>query len=584
MSIHNIDREEIKPILTQDSHYRKAQKWPLLSSESFNLIKHHKNIGIIKMLNVKHEKETDNIKININNFVENINNKFRFINDVLDKFRGHLVVCGGSIVNTIFRPQHQQKKHTDIDLFFYDLNIEEANKMRISVICEIINNWKSRWDGEKYIVKRNEFVSSIYIFYDDVLLVEYQLIHRIYPDISSIIGGFDIGACMLAYDGHEIYATPLGAWSLRNRSIIVDTKRRSTSYEHRLVKYFKRGFRIIFPGLKNEDIKYKKVIGCMSESEEILKSRIFNLITECGYKVNNINNIMKECSKFQKLSDDNMSPDNLAIIRKYDNNILSLTQYHNKTLSEKSLNKISDYYNLNGMNFNYFITANITKLRLGNLKAVSSLIVIDDPNKQNNLFLNPRNAKFIHDNFYNDIYDMLVKDVSNPDLQLNEQSIEEYKDKIERIKTRFITSKSVNQQNDNFYELMRGFGHLTNEVLKIKNVYEYDYYRDVMIKVMKDNTKICEKKLIGIKWITKNPGRQWTSSINPIVANPREWYGDDYIPIVTGIPVKIESCLRLISLSRTESYWSLLPTEIFNLILFYISKNYADNAWQYITD
>ena len=573
-----IDRQEIQRVLTQDSHYRKIQKWPLLTYESFATICNHDDIEVVDMLNIKLHTRHDlgSIYIDLSKFVLNLNDKYKFANEILHKFQGHLVACGGCVFNSLIdvdeiKDQYLRRnikisvKHSDLDLFFYDLTIEQANKMRISVICEIISNWKYRSNYDaKFVIKRNEFVTSVYVFdcRNDKLLVEYQLIHRIYPDISSIIGGFDIGACMLAYDGYQIYTTPLGAWSLKNRSIIVDTKRRSTSYEHRLVKYFKRTFRIIFPGLSDQLVNRRKVIGSSSESEENLKQHILSLIKNSGYKINNINNIINECTKIQNISDDNVSPQNLVINYEFGYNKLSLTRYNNRSLSEKALIKISDYHNDSDMSFNEFIKANLTKLRLNNLKSVSSLIIINNEFDQN-------------------IYDLIVNDVKNPNLQLNETSIADYKSIIIDVKLHFNNNRSIWASNGYFYEMVRYFGNLTNEVLNIKDVKEIDHYENVMMTIMNDNAKICEEKLKGIKWITENPGRQWTSSINPIIANPREWYGENYIPVVTGIPLDIESCLRLMRLPRTESYLSYLPTEIFNLILFYISKNYADEAWEY---
>ena len=572
-----IERDEIEKILTQDSHYRKQQKWPLLTSEHFNLIKSHNNIDVLNMLNVKLEHNWNDISLDMYDFPKRINNKYPFVNIILDKYKGHLVACGGCIINTLIDANHVNTgtKHSDLDLFFYNLSIDEANKMRISVISEIIDVWKTHSSYDvKIIIKRNEFVTSIYVFNDyGGIDVEYQLIHRIYPDISSIIGGFDIGCCMLAYDGSEIYATPLGAWSLQNRSIIVDTKRRSTSYEHRLVKYFKRGFRIIFPGANNKNINYKRIIGSSFESEEILKLKILNLVKGCGYKIDNVANIMNECSKIQNIADNNIGLQNLIIENQYGNIRLRLSNYNNnRVISERSLNKISDYHNDATMNFEHFIPANLTKLRLGNFKSVSSLIIFHDHSKNiNDLLINDIN-----------INDILINDINNPNLQLDEKSIEKYIDKIEDIKSEHNGNKPGWQTNDHFYRAMKYFGHFANEIIKIKDVNEYDYYRDIMITTMIDNAKICEKKLVGIQWITNNPGRQWTSSINPIIADPREWYGEDYVPVKTGIPVDIESILRLIKLPRAQSYLSYLPTEIFNLILFYLSKNYSDEAWQYI--
>jgi len=581
MTLRCINREEIVKILTQDSFYRKNQKWPLLISNDFNNDINHDDIYIKNMFNLyKDDKWEPFMGFNFENFSERIDNRYKFVNEILNKFRGHIVACGGSIINTLINrfisPSYLEKKqkHSDLDLFFYDLNIEQANKMRMDIIHEIIKLWKSKYNNDvfKIIIKRNEFVTSVYVFNESkILLVEYQLIHRIYPNISSIIGGFDIGACMLAYDGNEIYATPLGSWSIKNKSIIVDTKRRSTSYEHRLVKYFDRGFRIIFPGLNEEEIIFKRVIGSASETEEIFKSKILDLIQKNGYKTNNISNIMKECMKIQNISDVNIPEQNIIIINKDDTAYLSTSKYDNKSLSQKSLNKISDYHNDNGMYFDNHISANITKLRLGNFKAVSSLIIIKDIT-----VFNDDND----DNDDNDIYNILIDDVNNPNLQFNKKSIKKYKLMVEDFKKDF--EKFINNYDFNriFNKSMKLFGNYTNEIVKLKDFNKCNYYRNEMINIMIENNKICKENLIGIKWITKNPGRQWTSSINPIIADPRLWYGDNYVPIVTGIPVEIESCLRLMKLS--ESYWKDLPDDLFDLILYYINKNYADEAWEFI--
>ena len=136
--------------------------------------------------------------------------------------------------------------------------------------------------------------------------------------------------------------------------------------------------------------------------------------------------------------------------------------------------------------------------------------------------------------------------------------------------------------NNNFYRLSKLFGKLTPEVVKIQHTDEYYKYCDIVINKMKNNSEICKKNLIGIKWITQNPGRQWTSSINPIIADPREWYGKHYIPVLTGIPEEIETTMRLLCLPRTESVWTVINEDIFNVICLHLLHKYADDAWQYI--
>jgi len=133
-----------------------------------------------------------------------------------------------------------------------------------------------------------------------------------------------------------------------------------------------------------------------------------------------------------------------------------------------------------------------------------------------------------------------------------------------------------------FYRLIKYFGKLTPKVIEIRDTDEYYEYRDIVINKMKINAEICMKKLIGIKWITQNPGRQWTSSINPIIADPREWYGKNYIPVITGIPPEIETTMRLMRLPKTESVWTTIDNDVFNVICICVLNKYANDAWNYI--
>jgi hypothetical protein len=65
----------------------------------------------------------------------------------------------------------------------------------------------------------------------------YQFVHRIYPSPLHVIGGFDLGPGMVYYDGVALWTTPFGAFSIANGVIIGDTSRRSSTYEARIAKY-----------------------------------------------------------------------------------------------------------------------------------------------------------------------------------------------------------------------------------------------------------------------------------------------------------------------------------------------------------
>lgn len=77
-----------------------------------------------------------------------------------------------------------------------------------------------------------------------------QIILRAYPSVSSILHGFDIPACSIAYDGQKTYLTYLAAFTHTFRVIVVWPAYSSTTYSARLLKYFGRGFALAFPHMR----------------------------------------------------------------------------------------------------------------------------------------------------------------------------------------------------------------------------------------------------------------------------------------------------------------------------------------------
>jgi hypothetical protein len=72
-----------------------------------------------------------------------------------------------------------------------------------------------------------------------------QIIMRAYPSVSALLHGFDIPAACVAYDGVTVGVTTCGAFAHLHRLNIVNPAWRSTTYEHRLTKYFERGFGLV---------------------------------------------------------------------------------------------------------------------------------------------------------------------------------------------------------------------------------------------------------------------------------------------------------------------------------------------------
>lgn len=574
MSFKTVEKEEIVSLLTQDAYYRKIGAWPLLTSKDIIV----KDSGItIKTDYFSVRNEWWNlVNIPFNKFQEEIDWYHHYCTELLNRFAGHIIACGGAITKNLIKDKRRHHyRPNDIDFFFYDLNIEQATRLRTKVIQFLIDKWQNK--GE-ITVLRNEFVTTIYVTVQDneeKKIHSYQLIHRIYPSISTIIGGFDLSICMVAYDGKEIYATPLGAWSIKNQAIIVDTSRRSTSFEYRICKYFDYGITIIFPGLIQEIVERYVINPCKKfQNYDEVFDRIKELAEVYGYDVrdiNMVNNHKIDLLFIEQQKKENILPflninDGNNYLRRdkyvdfdYDSYVrvkIGILPYNQKDIEERYTNKISDYSHHN-IDHNFISHHNATRLRLNNLAAVVSILYITED--------------------YN-----IDEEAVNPDLKFTEREIEDYRRRTARARTHF-EDEIDNEEHLDYLDndrLTRCFGKLASEVKVIRHTEQYNDYVEEMIENMKNNAIICRNNLIGIKWITKNPGRQWTASINPIFADPREWYGKHYISVKTGIPEEIETTLRL--LWKKDVNWSLFPEDIFNIILLNVMKNYADTAWKYI--
>jgi hypothetical protein len=174
--------------------------------------------------------------------------------DILELGQGFLVCAGGSVLRSMIEMRDNSHRG-DIDFFFSGIDPVRAERILRDIVRWFSKEKKGRWYGS-----RNQNVTTIWVDFispenrnlttKDILDngVKYQFIHRVYPTKASIIGGFDISACMFLYDGNDFYGLPLSVFALRTGYIIVDLSRRSPSFEKRLKKYVNMyGFGLIIP-------------------------------------------------------------------------------------------------------------------------------------------------------------------------------------------------------------------------------------------------------------------------------------------------------------------------------------------------
>lgn len=553
-----LTRAEIQSLLTEDLYYRKTENWPLLTlnddlNQTFSITrptaKGMLNLTYYDLINF------DNLK----DIKQKINNLYPFTNELLKKFKGHVIAAGGAIVKAIY----DNHSSTDIDFFFYDLDAEEANRLRLEIIEYLFLRLKE-FDPNKQLkfhVERNQYVTTVKAEFTSDLnnkyIIVYQFIHRIYPNISSILGGFDLSVAMVAYDGDNIYSIPLDKWSISHKTIIVDTKRRSTSFEHRLLKYYSHyNIGLLFPGISQEIIN-----GVYDRSQNNFDT-LYNKIIEVAQNHNYDFDFYHYGQSDLKTMFVNTLKVNSYQIQKEENIFPAFRFSHKQTwqkitnrpcdrnnIEDAFLNKTSDY----GCDYNPTWPAcrphiNGKNLRFDRLTAVCSVYSFN----QN----------------YNNVITELTNEISNPNVEID---IDHYYEMTRKARS-FHNNKKHDKVDPNydFYKMVKYFGKLAPEVMKVRDTDQYFDYVQIMAEKMIANAKICVDNLVGIKWITENPGRQWTSSINPIIEDPRLWYGKHYIPVLTGIPEEIETCLRL---ARLRSIWSCLPDDVFNHILLYVLGN-----------
>jgi hypothetical protein len=153
---------------------------------------------------------------------------------------------------------------SDTDLFLYAINEEEAeNKIR-HLYDTFKKNLANPDNIGKYVCMFTDGTCRDCYQDQDILIVRtkasvtfhfrypirpIQVILRLYKSPAEVLVGFDVDCCCIGFDGTNVWALPRCRRALNQRMNLVDIDRQSTTYEIRLTKYAKRGFRVGVPGL-----------------------------------------------------------------------------------------------------------------------------------------------------------------------------------------------------------------------------------------------------------------------------------------------------------------------------------------------
>jgi hypothetical protein len=393
---------------------------------------------------------------------------------------------------------------SDIDFFFYGTTITPADAEDcIHRICKHFEHLSNKANLESKLVFQRNQNVTTILHNGD----KYQFIHRIYPTKDSIIGGFDLYISSVLYDGTQILATPLGAFCNQMRCNIFDLTKRSPSYDFRIKKYSTYGILHIVMG-----IDVSKIMACGLLK---LRSTRFNLGNNHFIQF-----------KFDP---------------KYYRGII-----HKTTVTAPEPESISDY---EGLNSDFGSGYSNAKLAIaGNIDCISWSA---------NTLSGITNPKIVSKILPSVLGTKRVKSYSGVRQFTSLFSGLDTAQKVRKFNT-WIGPKSE--------EVFLKYTKLDNNKASINEF--RDYLSDTITGLIEPNIMIARENAIrGVRWITTNPGRQWTSSLNLTPVEPCDYYNPAlYTPFYIGVPEPVETLLRLCT-KHKAGLFQYLNRDSLNLIL-----------------
>jgi len=502
-----------------------------------------------------------------------------------------LIRCNSKLVQEILSNENSFYKLTCDNIYSKDCDVYYENKFNdvpvnetiinfTRKILKILRQYKDKYRPHLLNVNIDKNIHVINNCYTTTLYIgcyKIQFIMRLYKSVSEILHGFDLGSSAVGFDGSQVYLTTLSKYSYENMVNIIDTTRRSTTYEKRLSKYFYFGFDIIVPHFDfdkyineyelmketkkdiNEYYKIKLEKIDSSDNCEYMTHKTYPL----DYNLCEMPFLSFKCLEYKK---------NKLFTRNIYTNDYRYKIYSYHETDYEQYNIISPY-NLFNVNFdclNMSIYSSYEckyslKIDICYLKYMYKMInynILDIIDNADYLIYIVSGVELdINDKFnFNDI----IKNKHTIDL------MKEVLDKIYKDIIVIIMNVSIRGETKNFNNLFnqrlqyvreQTRGELIELVNKKLNIYsdlfsnrfkrynqrnKYCYSKKDIEKII-DNFKLIDKDIESIlnkeynfisykldnyvhqiNWIRDNPTTQLTSSINPIIEDKSVWYGDYY--------------------------------------------------------
>ena len=415
---------------------------------------------------------------------------------------------------------------------------------------------KCKFESKKSVTIRREHCTTISFeaqnnYNMSQAILEYQIIHRAHTSPVSVIVGFDQPACKAYYDGEDIYFTLDAALCLYFGINPVDWRRESPSHAARYIKYLDYGYSPIFTGLDfsfgPHVLEYKKYFlpGCLLRFEErfdvenVSETRKPRIVRR-----NKAEFFYKELSCSLIYSKDEIEGNKVF-------NTSSIPSNYNP----KSLPEESDY----GMDspqiiaFMYHSISMLIKCRIPLISVYANypLDIIDETKYK-----------------FADI-EMILKKVfggTHAEFYYGTERIREISDRL--------VSFSAQRRDD---------VHGKVNILTPKKLAEFNDLQKEAYAILENRVKELEEiskepleRLKSVKFITSNPGSQFTASFNAIKREtPEDYWGSMYVPMAPFKPHVAFITLMCIR-KYGDTVLKLLDMNIIKRIYYWMGISYLE--------
>ena len=347
------------------------------------------------------------------------------------------------------------------------------------------------YENEEITKLRKEFNNTVFSLHENCIRTpntikidlkgeSYQIIFRLYSSSSEILHGFDLGSSAVGFDGNNVLFTSLSKLCYTYNCNIIDTTRRSTSYESRLIKYFKRGFALILPKFDITKLRRNYFKYNISEVCELPKF-VFSYKKIYGNAI-----ILDQFIHYDKTPHDYGTEieDQYQVTHINTLSLINERRTHN--------NQLNLYHYKNG-DWSYI------KYKISDGVSVAKFV-----------------AKFVSGM------------ICNPPSITREGLVRIYRKYQEKLS--LLYRKSIPNQILFNYFVTEDTGELVKKMATLARK-EYDeLVNEIVEKNIAKSTALFDREIKDtdysiFSWLLDNPGTQLTGSFNPIHERPSQWYG-----------------------------------------------------------